>query len=264
MSRFSNLEFGTGFGSEGRQIQDSDQTVEKDEYFFLALADEEFGMADFEGSLRHYAKVLEFNPNSVASWLGQVRALIELGEFREAKLWADKALERFPDEGQLLAAKAVALARCGDTESALAFSDAAIEQRAPTPYIWLARCDVFLARNEPLASSCLERAMAQAKGDWFIAWLATRIHFYYERFAIALKMALVALNLNPGNDALWFQAGLCQRELALSDAASESFERARELNPSNRAAVDALTRLNQRGTMGRLMDKFRLMISPKQ
>ena len=36
-----------------------------------------------------------------------MRMLIELGEFREAKLWADKALERFPHEPELLAAKAV-------------------------------------------------------------------------------------------------------------------------------------------------------------
>ena len=36
-----------------------------------------------------------------------MRALIELEEFQEAKLWADKALERFPNEPELLAAKAV-------------------------------------------------------------------------------------------------------------------------------------------------------------
>ena len=33
-----------------------------------------------------------------AAWTGQVRMLIELGEFREAKLWADKALERLLEE----------------------------------------------------------------------------------------------------------------------------------------------------------------------
>ena len=37
--------------------------------------------------------------------------LIELAEYREAKIWADKALERFPHEPELLAAKAVALGR---------------------------------------------------------------------------------------------------------------------------------------------------------
>jgi len=39
----------------------------------------------------------------------------------------------------LLAAKAVALARGGDLQAALAFSDALSEERGDTPYIWLAR-----------------------------------------------------------------------------------------------------------------------------
>jgi Flp pilus assembly protein TadD len=50
-------------------------------------------------------------PAQPGRWTGQVRMLIELKEFHEAKLWADKALEKFPNEPELLAAKAVALAR---------------------------------------------------------------------------------------------------------------------------------------------------------
>jgi len=65
--------------------------------------------------------------------------LIELGQHEEARLWSDKALERFPRDAELLAAKAVALARCGDTQGALAFSDSAIEERGDAPYVWLSR-----------------------------------------------------------------------------------------------------------------------------
>jgi tetratricopeptide (TPR) repeat protein len=83
--------------------------------------------------------------------------LIELGEFKEARLWADKALENFPDESELLAAKAVALARSGDLQGALAFSDSSIEARGETPYIWLARGDVLLARRESRADFVLKR-----------------------------------------------------------------------------------------------------------
>src|SRR5882757_10617886 len=93
--------------------------------------------------------------------------LIELGEFREAKLWADKALERFPQWPELLAAKAVALGRSGDLDSALAFSDASIEERGDTPYVWLARGDVLLARAESRANYWFEKALLLAQNDWF-------------------------------------------------------------------------------------------------
>jgi Flp pilus assembly protein TadD len=78
----------------------------KDEAFFLAEAKVAFENGQFAGALRAYAKVLEFNPRNPVAWTGQVRMLIELKEFHEAKLWADKALEKFPNEPELLAAKA--------------------------------------------------------------------------------------------------------------------------------------------------------------
>src|SRR5579871_5803430 len=104
MSRFSNLEFNENSGGELRP------QAAKDERFYLAEAEEAFASGKFEKALRDYAKVLEHNPHNPAAWSGQVRMLIELGEFHEARLWADKALERFPRDPHLLAAKAVALA----------------------------------------------------------------------------------------------------------------------------------------------------------
>src|SRR3977135_3448429 len=125
MSRFVNLEF----GGESEDQWFAQKPPVKDEAHYLAEARAAFGNGNFEAGLRLYSKVLEFNPLNAAAWTGQVRMLIELGEFREAKLWADKALERFPHEPELLAAKAVALGRSGELQEALAFSDAAIEER---------------------------------------------------------------------------------------------------------------------------------------
>src|SRR3989449_8946679 len=141
--------------------------------------------------------------------------LIELGEFREAKLWADKALERFPHEPELLAAKAVALGRSGDLEGALAFSDAAIEERGDTPYVWLARGDVLLAREEPRADYCFQKALLLAPKDWFIAWLAARIRQFYKQFVLALKLIEQAVELNSSHFLLWLQLGQCQQALGM-------------------------------------------------
>src|ERR1700743_2869597 len=147
MSRFENLEL-SGESEEQPQRQ---KGLVKDEAYYSAEAQTAFENGEFEAALRSYGKVIEYAPHNPTAWTGQVRMLIELGEFKEAKLWADKALEKFPTEPELLAAKAVALARNGDLQGALICSDTSIEEHGNTPYVWLARGDVLLAREESRA-----------------------------------------------------------------------------------------------------------------
>jgi tetratricopeptide (TPR) repeat protein len=253
MSRFVNLELG---GESEDQPQQSPQEVVKDEAYYLAAARTAFENGDFEQGLRFYSKVLEYNPKNAAAWIGQVRMLIELGEFREAKLWADKALERFPNEPELLAAKAVALGRAGDLQGAIAFSDASIEERGDTPYVWIARGDVLLARKEPRADYCFEKAQMLAPHDWFTAWLAGRVRFYYEQFVLALKLIQKAVELNPGHFLLWLELGHCQQQLSLVDAAEYSFRTAKELNRNCAEADSALLNVSQTGLFARLRGLF--------
>jgi tetratricopeptide (TPR) repeat protein len=254
MSRFGNLELG---GESEDQWQQEQKPLVKDEAYYFAQARAAFENGDFEQALRFYSKVLEFNPQNAAAWTAQVRMLIELGEFREAKLWADKALERFPRESELLAAKAVALARSGDLRGALAFSDASIEERGDTPYIWLARGDVLLARREHRADYCFEKALLLAPKDWFIAWLAARIRFYYDQFVLALKLLQQAIEWNAGNYLLWLELGRCQQALEMFGPAEMSFTQARQLNPNCREAGVALAEVAQTGFIRRARGWFR-------
>jgi tetratricopeptide (TPR) repeat protein len=241
MSRFGNLEF----GESEDQSPDFQKPLLKDEAFYFHEALMAFQTGNFEPGLRFYAKVLEYNPQNAAAWTGQVRMLIELGEYREAKLWADKALERFPREPELLAAKAVALARNGDLQGALAFSDASIEERGDTPYIWLARGDVLLAREEHRADYCFEKALLLAPRDWFVAWLAGRIRYFYEQFALALKLLQQAVEWNPGHFLLWLELGKCQQALGFDHVARNSFAQTRQLNPQCTEANLAMVELGQ-------------------
>lgn len=183
--------------------------------------------------------------------------LIELGEFREARLWADKALERFPHEPDLLAAKAVALGRYGDLQGALAFSDASIEERGDTAYVWLARGDVLLAREEARANYCFEKALLLAPGDWFVAWLAARIRHYYEQSVLALKLLQQAVALRADHFLLWLELGQCQQELGFIGPARTSFAQARQLNPRCEEASLALTRLSGSGLGSRVRGLWR-------
>ena|SRR5882672_2555257 len=248
MSRFVNLEF----DGESEDQSRLSKPLLKDEAFYCAEAQAAFENGNFEQGLRLYSKVLEFNPHNAGAWTGQVRMLIELGEFREAKLWADKALERFPHEPELLAAKAVALGRAGDLQGALSFSDASMEERGDTPYVWLARADVLLAREEPRADYCFEKAMALAPRNWFIAWLGARVRFYYEQFALALKLMQQAIEWNAGHFLVWLEIGRCQQVLGLIGAARNSFTQAEQLNPRCHEASHARARLSGTGLGRRL------------
>ncbi|HEV2454830.1 MAG TPA: tetratricopeptide repeat protein [Verrucomicrobiae bacterium] len=247
MSRFGNLEFG------GQEEQGRESTpVAKEEAWQMAQATAAFENGDFEQALRFYSKVLEYNPQNATAWTAQVRMLIELEEYQEAKLWADKALEKFPTWPELLAAKAVALARGGDLQAALAFSDASIEERGDTPYIWLARGDILLARKEQRADYCFDKAMLLAPKDWFIALLAARIRFYYEQFVLAMNLLQQAIEWNASHFTLWLELGCCQQAIGLLNPARVSFTHARQLNPDCREAELALVRLSRTGPLARL------------
>jgi tetratricopeptide (TPR) repeat protein len=254
MSRFDNLELGDESNSHSRH---RDAPLLKDEAHYLAEATRAFESAEFEPALRFYSKVLEFNPRNVAAWTGQVRMLIELEEFQEAGLWADKALERFPDEPELLAAKAVALGRSGDTAAAMMFSDASIRERGDTPYVWLARGDVLLSHHESRSDYCFEKALLLAPGDWFIRWLAGRIRFVHEQFALALKLFQEAVELNAGHFVTWLELGRCQHALGLAGPARTSLAQAKQLNPLCRDANLEWIRAGDVGFAARLRGWWR-------
>lgn len=247
MSRFANLEF----GDESEQRVQPSAPV-KDAAYYLSEGEASFRQGRFEQALRCYSKVLEHDPDCAAAWAGQVRMLIEMGEHREAKLWADKALERFPHDPELLAAKAVALAREGDLKAALAFSDAAVELNGATPYVWLARGDVLLARAEKRADFCFEKAIALGPKDWLWSWLTSRIHYFYRQFSRAFKWAQQALALDAGQAVVWLQLGRCQIALGLAGAADNSLEQARQLDPSCRLEESEINELKESGWIGRL------------
>jgi tetratricopeptide (TPR) repeat protein len=263
MSRFNKLEFGEDFDGQLRSAPQPGkrQSLLKDEAFYLQEAQSAFESAQFDLALRHYAKVLEFNPQNPAAWTGQVRMLVELDKLDDAKRWADQALERFPNEPELLAAKAVVCARLGDLPAALAYSDAAISEPGETPYVWLARGDVQLARDEKRTDYCFEKACSLAPKDWFVRWLAARIHYYYEKIVQAFKLVQEALALNAAQGVLWMQLGFCQQALGLVEPARTSFQHARQFELHSREADDALRGLYKVGFWTKFRGRWRQLFA---
>jgi len=239
MSRFGNLEF----ESEPRSQIPTRPAPLAEEARCFGEARAAFARTEFESALRWYARTLEYNPLSIDAWSGQCWSLLELGQYREAKVWADKALEKFVNHPTLLAVKAMALGRMGQLDVAMAFSDAAMEQPGDSPLVWLARGDVLLAKNERQVDHCFERALQLAPGDWFIRWIAARIRAFWKQFAVALKLLQQAAQLDAGQSGLWILSGQCQTALGLHDAALASFQQALSLHPQSKEAESELRKL---------------------
>jgi tetratricopeptide (TPR) repeat protein len=249
MSRFSRLEFDGDRGDASGDALPSAKACEPGERHYLDRALQEEDRANFEAALRLYARALDENHRSLPGWGGQLRMFIELGNDQEASAWADKALEMIYHAAELLAAKAVALARLGDPEAALVFSDEAVEIDPAIPYPWLARADVLLTRGETSADFCIQKALAAGPGDWRILGRAARIHARHGQLARALALIMQAIPLQPGAPILWIQRGECEAALGSPRAARLSFRQALDLDPACEAAGHGLSQLNSSGLM---------------
>ncbi len=251
MSRFNNLELGPIDREENR----GDPL--RDEAWHLADATGLYQNGRYDLALRAYSRVLEHNAANTHAWCAQVRMLVELGEYREAKLWVDKALERFPKDPELLAAKAVVLARVGEPGAALAFSDAAFEERGDSPYVWLARGEVLLSRDDSGAPYCFERALSLRPRDWMLHWLAARIHAFYRRFAQALAHARRAVELAPERAVAWLEVARLELALGLSGRARESLAQAGQLDPALPGLHQITMAITDTGPFSRLFRRLR-------
>lgn len=251
MSRFNNLELGPVDRDDNRG------DAVRDEAWHLSEATGLYQNGRYDLALRSYSRVLEHNAANTHAWCAQVRMLVELGEYREAKLWVDKALERFPKDPELLAAKGVVLARAGEPGAAMAFSDASFEERGDTPYVWLARGEVLLSRDDSGAPYCFERALALRPRDWTLHWLAARIHAFYRRFAQALAHARRAVELAPERAVAWLEVARLELALGIAGRARQSLAQAAQLDAALPGIHELTLSIADTGAFSRLLRRFR-------
>ena len=159
MTRFGRLEFDDKKGPRSQLARGEDV---RDEQYFYDQATRFWLAGDFEPALRNYSRALEVNNAFFPAWLSQILMLLELGEYSEAAVWSDKAMEMFPEHPELLAAKAVAYARDGKIQKALAYSDNSVGQDNITSRVWLARAEVLTNRQSRVAESCISKAVSIA------------------------------------------------------------------------------------------------------
>jgi tetratricopeptide (TPR) repeat protein len=237
--RFSRLELGDRkehteqvHPSAGTPIRTAEAEVEQ--------AVSAYRSGRFEPALQSYTRALRSNRALVAAWVGQVQMLVELGEYKEARLWSDKALELFRGCGDLLAAKSRACVREGDLRAALACSDASLQSVGVSALRWAARGEVMLESKSNRARDCFDKALAEPGTDWFDRIVIARIYLFHRRPAPGLPLAQSAVEMAPGDPYAWYVLGRCQELLSWRAAARTSFERAIELDRGFEQAAAAI------------------------
>ena len=255
MSRFSHLEFEERRREPAGVTQPG--TPMRDALFFRDEAQRAWLNGDFELALRNYSRALEQDKLYFEGWAGQVRMLIELEEYEEALLWADKALELFPEHPQLLSAKAVACARSGDFVKAMAYTDNAMSRKGLAPHVWLARAEVLLERKSPAASNCLKNAISVAGPDApRIQLEAGRLLLRFRQWPPAMECLHQAVKELPHSAMAWLSLGRCQAALGWPEA-RETLAQSLILRPAWVEADRALSAFENRGLFARVRGLFR-------
>ena len=251
MDRFSQLELGSVHpdepGKPGEPIRDAHYFHQEALRYWLA--------GDFEVALRNHSRSLEQDSTFFGGWSGQLCMLLELGEHKEADLWADKAMGLFPDHPELLALKAVAHKRDNKLRQAIAFSDNAVSKEDLTPRVWLARAEVFLERKHAVVDGCLSKAVMLAGKDKPVIKLeAGRLLRRKKSYPQAMAYLNEALQALPKSALAWYELGCCQAKMGLSQAC-HSLQEALRIHPYWEPAGAALQGLENGGGFWRRIFK---------
>ncbi len=254
MSRFERLEF--DLGTPRKETQQPPPVY--DDAYYLAEGDKCFYRADYEKALLHYSRALRFNNNCEPAWVGQVKALIELGELEEALVWCDRGLERFKNSPTLLACKGRILARMGDHQRGMAYVDAALQEKGGNlPLVWLARAEILLAEKSPTARFCLEKANELAPKSWEVMLEAAMVCLHHQETPLALHYAQRAVELNRNHPFLWCVLGDAYRESGDWTEAERCYRYALALEHRFAPAQERLRKVAQRGFLAWLRRLWR-------
>ena len=209
--------------------------MEKDAAHWIRLADQQRRSGSHESALRFYSRSLELDRTAVTGWLGQVQMLVQLGEYPQADVWAKKALEVFPQHGEILSAGAQARCRMGSLTEALAMSDASLARPGESAFRWLVRGEIIVAQGGRGDDHCFDKAQILDR-DWLVPLEAAAACLFHKCPAKALRRAQEAVARAPSSPLCWYVQGDCQRRLGMESAATKSFARCLELAPEHLGA----------------------------
>ncbi|NOY75589.1 MAG: tetratricopeptide repeat protein [Kiritimatiellaeota bacterium] len=260
MGRFDSLELDEEkeTAKPSRQEQRKQPYGEKrkgaDDFLTMALASMQ--LCDFEKALQMFSRALSFDNNSLSAWFGQLRCLIHLGEFKEATMWADKAIENLGETPELLAAKSCAYCRMGDFSRAYGLSDVSMEKKGSSPFVWLCRGEILLQQKGQNYGFCFDQALVSPGESWQIMVEIARTYMFYGKAASALTYLELALEDAPSKALVWYELGNCYADLGLKNKALNAFDKAVELAPEMKIAEKKRKKIQNSGFFENMKRKF--------
>ena len=243
--RFGHLEFedqGTPQGASQAPGKASGKGVAGTRHFVDKVRDAEFHMVkaakrelmgEHEKALQSLSAALGEDPLLLDAWRDQLWMLVELEEYPEARTWAKKALEKFPDHPELLAIQSVALFRMGLRKDAHSLSDQALKGKGELPMVWVCRGELALSQSQSSGEECLRRAIRSAGKNPLYYARCGRVALRYKRFALAMKLLQEGTQESPEASFLWYLLGVAQRDLGFLKQARVSFLEAHSLYPKS-------------------------------
>lgn len=254
MGRFEHLEMGDSHSEKPKEPEIQEETRDLD--FYMNAAEKSFRREDYEKALSFFSRALEFDMNHAPAWLGQIRCLIGLDEIPEAIVWSDRALERFPNSGSLLAVRALAENRMGRSKDALGFSDAAFSMKGDTPFEWVSRGEILIPINITNSKACFLKAVEMdPKNSAVRCWIGQAFYFFW-RYAEALEYFKEGARINAKDPISWYWMGRCEDKLGDITAAEGAYRRALAADPSFQAAREAYNSLEHLGLLSAIYHSF--------
>jgi tetratricopeptide (TPR) repeat protein len=253
MGRFSWLELA---GQPSPEEAEQFSRGEVNEEVCLENGNGYLRQGQYETALQWYSRALRFDLTLAAAWAGQVQCLLFLKEFPEASIWADRALEKFQDDPDLLAAKAMALSRTANTAAALAYSDAALTVKGKNvgPFPWIARGYILLGErnSRPAAMRCFNKALELAGKDWYTHYLIGASLLERGCLDEALLRLSAGVELERRSALQFCALGECRERMGDLKPAMAAYRRAREADPLCKPARERLLELQQMGVFSRI------------
>lgn len=251
--RFSGLEIKTaGEGNTSARLKGAPV---RDLAYYLNEGLKADLAGDHEKTLTHYSSALGENPLFIEAWTAQLWMLIYLDESPEAVIWADRALENFPNQPDLLGLKSMAMLRCGFIADARELNDAALVGGRASTNVWLARGAMQISVDGVAASACFRHALSTADNRDLINLRIADILLHSRKYADAETYLRGATTAFPQSAWAWYGYGLSQRGLGRDDYARAAFGKASQLAPNDPRYRAALIR--KRGLFERLRNWLR-------
>ena len=224
----------------------------------LAKGAEAMFRGESKPALRWYGRAIDIDAAATEPWVGMLRVLLLTGNLAEAGTWVHRGLTLFPDLPELLAMRAVMLARRGMVRDAMALTDALLERNSNLALVHVARGEVLALAGGRGWERCLRQGLELVPGDdWATPLWITLILRERRLDARALQYALKAQERNPHSPTIWMVIGQCHGRLGRRSQARKALARARELCEPDDILLARIDRVEPGSILRRLLCLFR-------